>query len=528
MTFWKNVELVSGMEGRFWWAALLFVAVMFVVFQLRPGERRRIRSTVVLFALSLVLLLAAGGFLTYGMGRDHWIYLVLRGTSSFMLAMAVVNVASVFTFSIVLRAVHLEPPEIAQDLIIALVYVTVALAVLSQSGANLSGIVATSTVLTAVIGLSLQDSLGNIVGGTFLQAEQMIRVGDWIKVDDIEGRVKATRWRHTSIETRNWDTVVIPNSVLVKARVTIVGRHAGSPLQHRQWVAFQVSLHHSPTKVIDTIERALRAEPIPFVARSPELHCLLTDMKNGDGTYAVRYWLTDLSKPDPTDSLIRTRVYMALHRANIPLAIPSQSVVITDESTRRDQLQTREMEQRMAALRDVELFQPLTDEERDEIAAKLTPAPFVRGEAITQQGAEAHWLYIMTEGEADVRISHDGVSRKVGSLQGGDYFGEMGLMTGEPRSATVIAQTDVKCYRLGKEAFKDILRRRPELAEDIAATLARRRVGLDAAREEASEEGMRDRMQTTQKAFLHCMRDFFGLAGFSSQKSLSGHKTLQN
>ena len=528
MSFWKNVDLVSGLEGRFWWAALLFLAVIFVVFHFRPGERRRVRSTLILFALSLALVLAAAGCLTRHMDPGDWIYRTLRGLSFFTLATAIVNVASVFTFSVALRAVRLEPPEIAQDLIVALVYVTIALGVLTQSGVDLRGIVATAAVLTAVIGLSLQDSLGNIIGGTFLQAEQMIRVGDWIKVDDVEGRVKTTRWRHTSIETRNWDTVVIPNSVLVKARVTIVGRRGGSALQHRQWVYFQVNLHYSPTKVIETVERALRAEPIPCVSKSPEVHCLLTDMKNGDGTYAVRYWLADLAKPDPTDSLIRTRVYVALHRANIPLAVPSQSVVITEESSHRDQLHTREMEQRMAALRDVELFQPLTDNERDEIAAKLVAAPFVRGEAITQQGAEAHWLYIMTEGEADVRVAIDGVSRQVGSLQGGDYFGEMGLMTGEPRSATVIAQTDVKCYRLGKEAFKDILRRRPELAEDISATLARRRVGLDAARQEASEEGLRDRVKTTQKAFLHCMRDFFGLAGVPTQKSLSGQKNLQN
>jgi len=522
MSFWKNLESASGLERRFWWAALLFLAVTLILFHFRPGERRRVRATLTLFGLSLVSLLVAAGFLTDGMGSEHWIYLALRGASFFMLAIAIINVASVFTFTIALRAVRLEPPEIAQDLIVAIIYVTVALAVLGQSGVDLRGIVATSAVLTAVIGLSMQDSLGNIIGGTLLQAEQIIRVGDWIKVDDVEGKVRAIRWRHTSIETRNWDTVVIPNSILVKARVTITGRHGGGPLQHRQWVYFQVNLHHSPAKVAETVEKALRAEPIPHVAKSPEIHCLLTEIKNGDGTYAARYWLTDLSKPDPTDSLIRTRVYVALHRANIPLAVPSQSIVISEEDSRRNQLQNREMEQRLAALREIELFRALTDEEREEMAARLIAAPFLCGEAITQQGAEAHWLYIMTEGEADVRVSVDGASVKVGSLQGGDYFGEMGLMTGEPRSATVVAQTDVKCYRLGKDAFKDILRRRPEMAEEISATLARRRVGLDAAREEASGEAVSERVKKTQKAFLHCMRDFFGLPGAES------HKGMQN
>jgi CRP-like cAMP-binding protein len=171
------------------------------------------------------------------------------------------------------------------------------------------------------------------------------------------------------------------------------------------------------------------------------------------------------------------------------------------------------LQQRVAALQNVELFRSLTDDEREEVAAALINAPFVRGESITRQGAEAHWLYIMTEGEAEVRVEIDGTTKEVGALKGGDYFGEMGLMTGEPRTATVVARTDVRCYRLSKDAFESILRRRPELVEEISATLAQRRIGLDAAREEASGEATRDRMKTTQRAFLLRMRDFFGLAG---------------
>jgi small-conductance mechanosensitive channel/CRP-like cAMP-binding protein len=519
MSYWRNVEEVSGLHGGFRWGAGLFLFAILVVHYLRPLERKRVRSALVLFGISFGGLLAAAGCLSYGMSPNDWIFLVFRGVSLFMLAAAIVTVAGVFIFTIALRSVRLEPPEIAQDLLVALVYITAAIAVLSQCGVDLRGIVATSAVITAVIGFSLQDSLGNIIGGTFLQVEQAIRVGDWIKVDDIEGRVKATRWRQTSIETRNWDTVVIPNSVLVKAKVTVIGRRSGSPMQHRQWVYFQVSLNHSPTHVIETVETALRAEPIQHVAANPKIHCLLTAMKDGDGTYAVRYWLTDLSQPDPTDSLIRTRIYMALHRADIPLAVPSQSVLITEEHSHREHLMSKETNKRSAALSRIELFRPLTDDERNEIAERLIPAPFVRGEAITQQGAQAHWLYIMTSGEADVRITIDGVSRKVGELRAGDYFGEMGLMTGEPRSATVVARTDVHCYRLSREAFESILLRRPELVDDISATLAYRRVGLEAAREEASEEALRDRIQTTQHAFLVRMRDFFGLASASNQRN---------
>ena len=103
----------------------------------------------------------------------------------------------------------------------------------------------------------------------------------------------------------------------------------------------------------------------------------------------------------------------------------------------------------------------------------------MRGESITRQGAEAHWLYLITRGEAEVRVSADGnnLSERVATLGEGDFFGEMGMMTGEARAATLIALSDVECYRLDKEAFNDVLQRRPEIAEDISVVLARRSRG---------------------------------------------------
>ena len=132
---------------------------------------------------------------------------------------------------------------------------------------------------------------------------------------------------------------------------------------------------------------------------------------------------------------------------------------------------------------------------------------------MTRQGAEAHWLYIIKTGEAEVRVVADGtgLSEKVATLPAGAFFGEMGLMTGEPRTATVIATTDTECYRLDKEAFHDILRKRPEIAEDISLILARRRVELDGVREGLNEEAMRRRLHHTQHEFLNRIRSFFKL-----------------
>ena len=494
------------------WVVLVFVVVAFILLFSKPEDRMRIRTALVLFALSVVAFLIAAALLSYGVPPTSLAFKWTRWAARLFQWFALINVAAVFVFELLLEPLRVKPPRIMRDLLLAFAYIVVAITILSRD-TDLTGIIATSAVLTAVIGLSFQDTLGNMMGGMALQLERTISVGDWIRIDNQEGMVKEIRWRHTAIETRNWDTIVVPNSAMMKSHVTVLGRRSGQPRQHRQWVYFNVDFRYSPAEVIDLVETALSAEPIANVATTPRANCVLMDFKESFCSYAVRYWLTDLALDDPTNSVVRTRIYFALKRANIPLSIPAHALFVTEEEQQRQlRKHTEEIESRANALKSVEIFQALTDAERRSLAARLRIAPFVRGEAMTRQGAEAHWLYLITKGDAEVRVSVDGnLSEHVATLNAGDFFGEMGMMTGEPRSATVVALSDVECYRVDKDAFHDILRSRPEIAEDISQVLARRRVELDAAREGLNEEAKRARMSQHQGALLQRIRSFFAL-----------------
>src|SRR6185503_8258542 len=137
--------------------------------------------------------------------------------------------------------------------------------------------------------------------------------------------------------TRNWDTVLIPNTAITKSQVTVLGRRAGQPHQRRQAVAFNVDFRHSPTEVIDVVEAALRGETLAGVASAPQPQCIMQEYRDSYGAYAARYWLTDMGSSDVTDSLVRSRVYGALRRAGIDPSIPAQHVFLTrDEASRRD------------------------------------------------------------------------------------------------------------------------------------------------------------------------------------------------
>src|SRR5262249_57793103 len=125
-------------------------------------------------------------------------------------------------------------------------------------------------------------------------------------------------------------------------------------------------------------------------------------------------------------------------------SIPARSLFVTEETEkRRERELSLEISKRMEALKGVELFHELTEEELRALAARLKVAPFVRGEVLTKQGAEAHWLYIVIKGTAEIHITVNGQIENVGSLGEGEFFGEMGMMMGEPRSATVAAVTDM-------------------------------------------------------------------------------------
>jgi small-conductance mechanosensitive channel/CRP-like cAMP-binding protein len=476
---------------------------------LAPEQRRRQRGAVVLFCLFLAIVPVAAAL----RATESAFHREVRLVGLLFATLSVIGMAGTLLFSVVTPRLRIAVPRILQDVLIAAASIVGIFVLASRAGWNLSGLIATSAVLTAVIGLAFQDTLGNVVGGLALQLDNSIRVGDWVKVGDVNGRVTEIRWRYTAIETRNWETVIIPNSQIVKGQVVVLGRRIGAPSQWRRWVHFNVDFRYEPSDVIDTVVSALRGEMIDNVAATPPPDCVLIDLHESYCRYAVRYWLKDFAIDDPTDGVVRTRIYFALKRLGIPLSIPAHAIFLTSDTTERRAEKTREdIARRIHALRRMELFSDLSIEETTRLAEGLHVAPFTRGETITRQGAEAHWLYIITQGEAAVRVRVEGgIEREVARLRAGDFFGEMSLLTGERRSATVVAVTDVDCYRLDKAEFQKLLERRPELAEQVADVLAKRRLELSAVKENLDIESRREQLRVTRTDLVGKIRTFFAL-----------------
>jgi CRP-like cAMP-binding protein len=165
----------------------------------------------------------------------------------------------------------------------------------------------------------------------------------------------------------------------------------------------------------------------------------------------------------------------------------------------------------MIMLKQVDLLAPLSDEERKFVAERLQYTPFARGDIVTKQGSVAQWLYVIAFGEAEVRFEQPGrPHRLLGALGPGQFFGEMGLLSGDSRNATVIARTDLECYRLDRASFQALLLARPELANEVSRVIATRKPGLETARAEAASTPL-ETHEPAQPALLERIQKFFGL-----------------
>lgn len=500
-----------------WLPVALGVALVLLGFALRraaPARRRTLARAAILFAAYLVAVAFSGIFAL--MDRP-WLERTAAFGSGAIELLIFINLAAIVLFDLLLPVLRLGMADIVSDLSIGAAYLLALLWILHRAGVDPTSLVATSAVVTAVLGLSLQATLSNIVGGLAVQLDDSIHVGDWIELESkLQGRVRQVRWRHTVVETRDWDTVIVPNATLLAQSFKILGKREGVPLQRRMWVYFNVDFRHAPGEVIDVVQKALRSTPMKDVAAEPPPECICLDFakdgRDSFGHYAVRYWLTDLLHDDPTSSMVRARLYAALKRAGIPLAVPGAAIFLSQddpEHTRRKR--EREESARMHALDSVDLFDAMNTAEKKSLVPRMRHVPFSRGEFITRQGAEAHWLYILTAGETEVRVLGAEGDKAVARISAPSFFGEMGLMTGAPRSATVVALTDVDCYRIDKEDFHTVLAQRPEIASEISTVLAQRKIDLLAAREHLDMIARRRQIASEHDSILAAIQSFFGL-----------------
>jgi small-conductance mechanosensitive channel/CRP-like cAMP-binding protein len=427
--------------------------------------------------------------------------------SAFLLAMGMTGIGGMLVFDLFLMRIGVRVPTILRDILLAIGFVIAVFSILRYSGANLVSLVTTSAVLTAVIGLALQEPMGNMFAGLSMQLDRTITIGDYVKFNDRIGRVQKISFRATTLATLDDDTVTIPNRYFMQHEVMNYSRPTS---RHRMWCDFSFAYHHPPNDVKRALEDAIAG--CPGVLTDPAPVAVVRSFGDHGINYVLLYWITDFAHDLRIDSDVRTRIWYAARRSGLEFPFPTRTIymheVTAGEKTRASEADYLD---RLGALAKVELFGTLDDADVDLIARGMRKVTFAHGETLIKQGDPGDSLFLVSEGEIAVHLAVDGASRQVATLRVGDILGEASLLTGEPRGATCVATSDVVCHTIGHDLFQQVIARRPRLAEDLSAILSLRQTALDAEREGLSAEASAARQAEERSRTLQRIKAFFGL-----------------
>ena len=501
-TIWVTSELLTD-AAMF---ASLTVVLALLAFAAPPNRRGGF------VGLAHVALVMLGGLWLLGeFGRrlgSGSPYDVARETLLALLAIAVIRSSILFVAHIVFG--RFRVPHIVVDMLFMLGVIAYGIYRLNAVGLSLAGIVTTSAIVTGALAFSAGETLGNVWAGISLQIENTLRIGDWVRIDDRSGQVVSIRWRSMAIATAENETIVVPNSMLMKDRIIVLGRSGEAPALLRRGVPFQLDYDHAPAKVVRVLTEALRRCEIPNVAKVPPPFCVAKAFEDNGVVYRAVYHLTDLSAMMTTDSDVLVAVYAALQREGMSIPYPHQVVELKRRSRQEEALS--EHASRVAVVEQSELFHVLTDAEREEVARGLRRMPYASGDIVFRKGESADSLYILQRGTVRVMDEDDtGRRTPLAELHAPDYFGEMGLLTGQPRGATVVAGGDSLCYRLSKSAFDATLKARPEIVDSLGHVLARRQAENDATMKALDSDARARRANGGTMDMVRRIRKFFAL-----------------
>lgn len=353
---------------------------------------------------------------------------------------------------------------------------------------NVTGFLATGTILAAVLGLALQETLGNLFAGIALHLEDSFEPGDVVRSGDYFGVVEAVRWRGTRLRTFNNNLVIVPNSMLARERVEVFPRNN----LNARVLQIGIDYHVPPAKVIEILTQA--AANVEGVARELPAYARVGGFADSALTYEIKYFLHDYAQRDRIDADIRKAVWYALRRNGISIPFPIRAVQRYEPSAQRHHPDAREILDRLGR---VDILSPLGSAAQEAIAAAARVHVFSRGETILRHETAGDSMFLVHEGSVSVRSDDVEVAR----LGAGDFFGEMALLTGAKRAADVVALTDVVAVEIAKNALEPVLHDHPELAAAISAKVAERRDRLGAKMEPREEE----------QSVLSRIRAYFGL-----------------
>lgn len=382
-------------------------------------------------------------------------------------------------------------PAIVQDVLVIAIFMVVATLLLREQ------LLTTSAVGAVVVGFALQDTLGNLFAGLAIQIEKPFRVGHWIQVSGREGQVQEITWRATKLRTKDGEFLIVPNSVVSKDPVL---NYSEPTVANSVSVEVGVSYLTPPNEAKAAILQAVVNAPLALAAPPPNV--LVRGFGSSSVDYVAYFWVDDYGLEREARDQVRSNIWYEFRRRNIEIPYPIQVEHSREELPVRSEQDVQRAAERLAS---VELFATLPPESRHALSTAAGHRLFAAGEAIVRQGADGDSMFVVLTGRVRVVLEPSG--QELAVIAAGGFFGEMSMLTGEPRTATVRAVEDALVLEITAAHFRELAAGNPALLDHISTVVSSRRTGLDDAKAAAATVAPAELKQT----LLTRMRKFLAL-----------------
>ena len=401
-------------------------------------------------------------------------------------------------------------PTITRDFGLAIFYIIIAMVVLkNKTDINLGSLLTTSAILTAIIGFAMQDTLGNLFSGLALQLEHPYQIGDWIGFEGMEGKVVSITWKSTKILTRSEELIFVPNNTIAKSTLTNFSRPTP---KHITFLEVGTSYDDPPHKVKQAITETILNHPKVLASHPPLV--IVTKYDDFSINYKAFFATEDFASEGKTRAEILCNLWYRFRRDKIKIPYPVQEEwqIMPSEVIESKRHERASEEMAIASmLGKIDIFAKLSPETRQDLTKRISILEFGPGEDIVVQGGEPGPMYIIKEGQCSVLVSHDDGAQKleVARLKSVQFFGEMSVLTGAPRTATVRTVTHVICYEIEKEDMKAIFSNNVEALSRVSEILAEREAKLSAHKSKMEEEAALN--AASQNQLMSKIKSFLGL-----------------
>jgi small-conductance mechanosensitive channel len=399
-------------------------------------------------------------------------------------------------------------PHFLREVFGGLIFLIALLFVLSagyHAEAQLKGLLAGSGVVAIIIGFAGQNFFAGIIAGMSLQINRPYRVGDWLKIGDTYGEVREINWRSTRLRTNDAITLDIPNNEMVQHSIVNLSYPSRA---HYMRLHIPAEYGAPPNRVKDALMRA--TIQAPGVEKDPPPQIFVSEYGDSAIIYQIKFTMTTHAGYYEARDAIYTNAWYEFRRHKITIPYPQRTLHLERKpgrTTDEGHDEAREI------LRGEPVFECLSNAQVDDLVKRARLNHFGRGERVIEEGAEGDSMFILLRGTASVSVAKNGASLQVATLNEGDCFGEMSLLTGEKRSATVRADGDCYVMEIGKPIMADVIRESPDCLEKLSELLARRKMETEGIIKDAATSSAAHAAKQREYTanFLNRLKTFFAL-----------------